>query len=284
MTTGFTDVRPTAADSGRSATANVAHQERSGGQIDPVRVNGIASDALTALHDVIRKHKVTYAEYDALKTWLIRVGEQGEWPLLLDLFIEHVVEEVANANRKGAVGTVEGPFYVPGAPESASKATLSTLDGDGGTPLLLHGTVTDLDGTPIEGALIELWHADTHGYYSQFAQGIPQWNHRGAIRTGADGRYTFQTIEPAPYQVPTDGACGALIAAAGWHAWRPAHLHVKASTPGRQLLTTQLYFDGDEYLNTDIAHAVKPELIVYPTPAASGTGRQVTYDFALDPA
>ena len=74
----------------------------------------IATDAFAALHDVIRKHRVTYAEYEALKAWLIRVGEYGEWPLFLDVCIEHVVEEVANADRKGAIGTVEGPYYVPG--------------------------------------------------------------------------------------------------------------------------------------------------------------------------
>ena len=160
-------------------------------------------------------------------------GRDGEWPLLLDLFIEHVVEEVANADRRGAVGTVEGPFYVPGAPEFAGEATAMRED-EAGTPLLFQGAVTDLVGTPIEGALVELWHADADGYYSQFAPGIPRWNLRGAIRTGADGRYAFHTIEPAPYQIPAEGACGELIAAAGWHAWRPAHLHVKASAPGKQ--------------------------------------------------
>ena len=66
---------------------------------------------------------MTYAEYDALKAWLIRVGEDGEWPLFLDVWVEHVVEEVANADRKGAVGTIEGPYYIPGSPEFRSAAT-----------------------------------------------------------------------------------------------------------------------------------------------------------------
>jgi catechol 1,2-dioxygenase len=144
--------------------------------------------------------------------------------------------------------------------------------------------VTDLDGAPIEGALVELWHADDDGYYSQFAPGIPEWNLRGAIRTGADGHYAFHTIQPAPYQIPTDGSTGALISAAGWHPWRPAHLHLKVSAPGKQLVTSQLYFDGGEYVEDDVAQAVKPELILRPTPAASGQGNEVTYDFPLDPA
>ncbi|MBV8348089.1 MAG: catechol 1,2-dioxygenase, partial [Mycolicibacterium sp.] len=80
----------------------------------------------------------------------------------------------------------------------------------------------------------------------------------------------------------TDGATGTLLAAAGWPAWRPSHLHVKVSAPGHRLITSQLYFDGGEHLHTDIASAVKPELILHPKPAAAGRGLEVNYDFVLD--
>ena len=282
--TASTEINPTAAGSGRSATERFAQKERAGGTVDQARVSAIATDAIHALHEVIRKHGVTYAEYDALKAWLIRVGEDGEWPLFLDVWLEHVVEEVANADRKGTSGTIEGPYYIPGAPEFRSEATLPMRDDEKGTPFLFQGTVTDLDGNPLENALVELWHADDDGYYSQFAPGIPEWNLRGTIVTGPDGRFTFHTVKPAPYQIPTDGSCGALIAAAGWHPWRPAHLHLKVSAPGKQLITTQLYFEGGQWVGDDVAQAVKPELILRPIPAASGTGEEVTYDFVLDPA
>jgi len=282
--TASTEINPTAAGSGRSATERFAQKERAGGTVDQARVSAIATDAIQALHEVIRKHGVTYAEYDALKAWLIRVGEDGEWPLFLDVWLEHVVEEVANADRKGTSGTIEGPYYIPGAPEFRSEATLPMRDDEKGTPFLFQGTVTDLDGNPLENALVELWHADDDGYYSQFAPGIPEWNLRGMLMTGPDGRFTFHTVKPAPYQIPTDGSCGALIAAAGWHPWRPAHLHLKVSAPGKQLITTQLYFEGGQWVGDDVAQAVKPELILRPIPAASGTGEEVTYDFVLDPA
>jgi catechol 1,2-dioxygenase len=274
---------PTAAGSGRSATERFTQKGLRTDIADPARVSAIATDAITALHEVIRKHRVTYAEYDALKAWLIRVGEDGEWPLFLDVWLEHVVEEVANADRKGTSGTIEGPYYIPGSPEFHGEATLPMRGGEKGTPFVFQGTVTDLDGTPLENARVELWHADDDGYYSQFAPGIPEWNLRGTILTGPDGRFTFHTIKPAPYQIPTDGSCGALIAAAGWHPWRPAHLHLKVSAPGKQLITTQLYFEGGQWVEDDVAQAVKPELILRPTPAASGTGEEVTYDFVLDP-
>ena len=274
---------PTAAGSGRSATERFTQKGLRTDIADPARVSAIATDAITALHEVIRKHRVTYAEYDALKAWLIQVGEDGEWPLFLDVWVEHVVEEVANAGRQGAVGTIEGPYYIPGSPESRSEATLPVRDGEKGTPFVFQGTVTDLDGTPIEDARVELWHADDDGYYSQFAPGIPEWNLRGTVLTAPDGRFAFHTIKPAPYQIPTDGSCGALIAAAGWHAWRPAHLHLKVSAPGKQLVTTQLYFAGGQHVEDDVAQAVKPDLVLHPTPVTSGQGEEVTYDFALDP-
>jgi catechol 1,2-dioxygenase len=278
------EIKATAASSGQSATELFRQKERSGATADPARVSAIATDALQALHEVIRKHRVDYAEYDALKAWLIRVGQDGEWPLFLDVWVEHVVEEVVNADRKGAVGTIEGPYYIAGSPEGHGETTLPMRDDEAGTPLLFQGTVTDLDGSPLPDARVELWHADDDGYYSQFAPGIPQWNLRGTVVTGSDGHFAFHTIKPAPYQIPTDGSCGALIAAAGWHAWRPAHLHLKVSAPGKELVTTQLYFEGGDYVDTDVAQAVKPELVLHPTPAESGTGEQVTYDFPLDPA
>ena len=242
------------------------------------------TDTLTALHDVVRRHQLTYAEYDALKAWLIRVGEDGEWPLFLDVWLEHVVEEVANADREGATGTIEGPYYVPGAPEFRAEATLPMREDEKGTPFLFQGTVTDLAGAPLEGGVVDFWQADDDGYYSQFAPGIPEWNLRGRVTTGADGTFKINTMKPAPYQIPNDGACGALIRAAGWHAWRPAHLHLKVSAPGKQLITTQLYFDGGDYVTDDVAQAVKPELVLHPQKADSGRGEQVTYDFPLDPA
>jgi catechol 1,2-dioxygenase len=282
--TATTEITPTAAGSGRSATASFARKDRTAAEVDHDRVGRIATDALAALHEVIRRHRVSYAEYDRLKAWLIGLGEDGEWPLFLDVFVEHVVEEVANADRRGAVGTIEGPYYIPGAPESSSEATLPMRADEAGAALRLEGTVSDLDGSPISGALVELWHADAEGYYSQFAPGIPEWNLRGAVRTGADGRYLFHTIRPAPYQIPTDGSTGAFIGAAGWHPWRPAHLHLKVSAPGRRLVTTQLYFDGGDFVGADVAQAVKPELILRPRPAAAGAGSEVSYDFPLDPA
>ncbi len=274
-----------AAQSGANATRVFQSKEGTARpEISKERVDEVATAAIKALHEVIRDKQVTYQEYDALKAWMIQVGLDGEWPLFLDVWIEHVVEEVANADREGSKGTIEGPYYVPNAPELPAECTLEMREDEPGTPLLFQGQVRGVDGTPLAGAVVDIWHADDAGFYAQFAPGLPDWLFRARVTADSEGRFFINTMQPAPYQIPTDGSCGKLIAAAGWHAWRPAHIHLKVSAPDHRLITTQLYFEGGEYVDTDIADAVKPELMLAPTPRADGAGNEVTYDFVLDPA
>ncbi|MCR6487419.1 catechol 1,2-dioxygenase [Amycolatopsis sp. OK19-0408] len=275
-------VTATAAASGANATERFKSDKFVGvAGTPPERVSLLAREVLEAVHGTIRKHKVSYAEYNALKAWLIAVGEDGEWPLFLDVWVEHVVEEVATEHRAGNKGTIEGPYYVPDAPERGARGSVPARDDEPGTPLTWTGRVTSTDGRTLAGAKIELWHADADGFYSQFAPGIPEWNLRASFTADESGRFEIHTVRPAPYQIPTDGACGKLIAAAGWHAWRPAHLHVKVSAPGHELLTAQLYFPGDEHNDDDIASAVKPELLLAPRPVEGGEA--IDYGFVLDP-
>jgi len=276
----MTDIA-TAAQSGASATAQFQQRARDGAHASTERVNTLVSEMISAAHDIVRRHHLTYPEYDALKAWLIQVGLDGEWPLFLDVFLEHAVEQEVNAERPGSKGTIEGPYYVPGAPSLPAQTTLPMREDEPGTPLRFAGRVQRVDGGAIDYATIDIWHADESGFYSQFAPGLPEWNLRGVVHADGQGRFDITTIVPAPYQIPTDGATGTLLAAAGWTAWRPAHLHVKVSAPGYRLITSQLYFDGGEYLHTDIASAVKPELILHPTPAV-GQGLEVNYDFVLE--
>ena len=271
-----------AAESGAGATAAFKSKQAAAAlDVPKERVSTLATEVLLAVHDTIRRHRVTYAEYDALKTWLIGVGEDGEWPLFLDVWVEHVVEEVATSHRSGNKGSIEGPYYVPNAPEQGARGTIPMRDDEPGTPLVWSGQIRSTDGTPLAGGSVQLWHADSNGFYSQYAPGLPEWNLRGTFTTGEDGRFEITTVRPAPYQIPTDGACGKLIAAAGWHAWRPAHLHVKVNAPGHEELTAQLYFPGDAHNDDDIASAVKPELVL--DIQGDESGETVTYDFVLDP-
>lgn len=54
---------------------------------------------------------------------------------------------------------------------------------------------------------------------------------------------------------------------------------VRGSRPGWMC---RACFAGGDYVEDDVAQAVKPELVLHPEPGA--TGSRVTYDFPLDPA
>lgn len=279
-----TETTASAAASGNAATDLFRASGKIGSiEVDVERVNLLASKLIKAANDIVLEERVSYDEFNALKAWLIKVGADGEWPLFLDVWLEHSVEDVATDHREGNKGSIEGPYYIPEAPEQKSPAKIEMRDDEKGTPLLFQGQVRSTDGSPLSNAKVELWHADEEGFYSQFAPGIPEWNLRGTFIADEDGNFRIDTMQPAPYQIPTDGACGQLIAAAGWHAWRPAHLHLKVSAPGHELLTAQLYFPGDEHNDDDIATAVKPELLLDIQQATEGNGVQTTYDFVLDP-
>lgn len=279
-----TETTASAAASGNAATDRFrASGKLESIEVDVERVNLLASKLIKAANDIVLEERVSYDEFNVLKAWLIKVGADGEWPLFLDVWLEHSVEDVATDHREGNKGSIEGPYYIPEAPEQKSPAKIEMRDDEKGTPLLFQGQVRSTDGSPLSNAKIELWHADEEGFYSQFAPGIPEWNLRGTFIADEEGNFRIDTMQPAPYQIPTDGACGQLIAAAGWHAWRPAHLHLKVSAPGFELLTAQLYFPGDDHNDDDIANAVKPELLLDIQPATEGNGVQTTYDFVLDP-
>jgi len=107
---------------------------------------------------------------------------------------------------------------------------------------------------------------------------------RGQLRTDADGRFWFRTVKPASYPVPNDGPVGRMLRAMGRHPMRPAHVHFIIAAPGYRTLVTQLFVEGDAYLDSDAVFGVKDSLVVdYKDVAAAGEKPRyrVSYDFRL---
>ncbi|MDA0168478.1 catechol 1,2-dioxygenase [Solirubrobacter taibaiensis] len=249
----------------------------------PDRANDLIGEILRRVHEVIVEHDVTYEEYQTAKQWFIDVGEAGEWPLFGDVFVEHVVEEQAFGKREGSQGTILGPFHLPDAPLLDAPFELPHRPDESGDRTHVSGRVTGADGTPLANANLDVWQADAEGCYSSFMPGPPAGNLRGQVRTDADGRYAFITVIPGPYTIPLDGPTGKMTAAAGWSPWRPAHIHLIVSAEGYDPLVTQLFIDSSDYLDSDVASAVKPELLVHPELRGDGEF-ELHYDFALAPA
>lgn len=247
------------------------------------RVAEVVGTLLDRIWKTIAEFDVTYQEYNAVKDWLIAVGEAGEWPLFLDVFFEHIVEQQAAAKTTASASSIQGPFYVPHVALLPWNGTVPMRADEAGERLVVRGRVLSSDGSPLAGAVVDHWQADAHGFYSHFHPSAPDGNLRGRFQTNDNGEFEIHTVVPAPYMIPHEGPTGRLLMAAGWHPWRPAHLHYFVDADGHDRLTTQLYFAGDRWVDTDVANAVKPELILEPTRLVDGV-HEVTYDFVLQPS
>jgi len=127
--------------------------------------------------------------------------------------------------------------------------------------LFIEGTVTDTDGNIIEGAKVEVWHANSLGNYSFFDKSQSDFNLRRSILTDADGKYVAQTTMPVGYGCPPDGTTQAVLNKLGRHGNRPSHVHYFVSAPGYRKLTTQFNIEGDQYLWDDFAFATRDGLV-----------------------
>ncbi len=126
----------------------------------------------------------------------------------------------------------EGPFYPVEIPADADHDLL--VNGSRTyTPAhrtKLTGSVVDVEGKPLKGAVVEIWQCDDKGHYHHPGDGgnaDPSFQGFGRSSVDTDGRYTFVTMRPARY------------------TGRTPHIHVKVKLGRKELLTTQLYVAGD---------------------------------------
>lgn len=137
-------------------------------------------------------------------------------------------DDLAGQVCEPTADNIEGPFFKDGAP---SRSVL-VRDQDKGDRLALGGVVLGAGCAPLAGVAMEIWHADHRGGYDNDG-----YQFRGRLRTDADGRWDVSTIIPGRYL--------------NGRRYRPAHIHVKLFAKGHRALTTQLYFEGDPYIDGD---------------------------------
>jgi hydroxyquinol 1,2-dioxygenase len=252
------------------------------------------------LHGFLREVRLTEAEWQAAIAFLTETGHitddrRQEFILLSDVLGASMqtiaINNEAYANATEA--TVFGPFFVDGSPEIEAGGDLA--GGAAGEPCWVSGTVTDTDGKPVAGALIEVWEADADGFYDvQYADG--RMAARGHLFSESGGAYRFWALTPTPYPIPHDGPVGRLLAAAGRSPMRASHLHFMVSAPGKRTLVTHIFVRGDDLLSSDAVFGVKESLVMDFEREAAGTaapdgrdlgGRswsRVRFDIVLAPA
>jgi len=155
----------------------------------------------------------------------------------------------------------EGPYFVD---ERLNRSDIRTDPSDGvvkeGLPLHLTLRVHEIQGrecTPLPGVMVDLWHCDARGVYSDVRERSFDTRGKKFLRgyqiTDGDGTVAFETIYP------------------GWYPGRTVHIHFKlrfivpngpGARRGREF-TSQIYFDD---ALTDRIHAQAPY-------TAKGVGR-----------
>lgn len=134
----------------------------------------------------------------------------------------------------------EGPYFVD---EHLHRSDIRSDPSDGsikeGLPLALEISVSAVNAvdeaacTPLAGAIVDIWHCDAHGVYSDVVDSgfntIGKKFLRGYQVTDKNGRVQFMTIYP------------------GWYRGRTVHIHFKIRTApehrGAHEFTSQFYFD-----------------------------------------
>jgi hydroxyquinol 1,2-dioxygenase len=271
--------------------------ERWATALDP-RTAEVMTALVRHLHDFAREVRLTEAEWMAAVHWLTRTGrisneKREEFILASDVLglSMLVVQMNHRLDEKATPATVLGPFHIEGSPEFAFGGDMS--DGVPGTPLYVHGTVRDLAGRPVGGAVLDVWQADTEGAYESQVPDVDEARLRAKYTTREDGSYCIRTIAPRGYTIPMDGPVGELIARTAISHFRPAHVHFLINVPGFEPLITHLFPEGAEYLDSDVVFGTKQELVVSfeprqpgPTPEGGSIDQpwlEARYDFVLQP-
>jgi protocatechuate 3,4-dioxygenase beta subunit len=216
-----------------------------------------------ALRTLVVDMDLSQDEWMTALAFLTDVGKADEFILLSDVLgLSVFVDERVNpSDEETTASNVQGPFYLPDAPLLEPPFRLAD-DGEPGEPMLFAGRVSDADtGSPLVGAMLEVWQADDAAMYD-LQNPAAELHLRGRFPAQDDGRFELRTIVPPPYEIPKDGPVGRLLEALGRHAWRPAHLHLKVGNPGYRQLTTMVYFEGDPWLDSDTIGSVKQPLVV----------------------
>ena len=231
------------------------------------RLIATALATVGSLHELVAVLRPSAEEFRQAIDFLTEVGHYAdarrqEWVLLADVLgVSTLIEDQNNPRPAGATpNTMAGPFYRADVPETALGADLSR-DGKG-EPLAVSGGISALDGTPVGGAIVEVWQANAEGLYeNQEPDRQPEFNLRGRFRADAQGRFHFVTVKPRGYALPSDGPVGRLMAALGLQLDRPAHIHFRVSADGYETLTTHIFDRADPAIARDAIFGVKPELM-----------------------
>ena len=124
------------------------------------------------------------------------------------------------------------------APDDVSWKAILADEKDEGEPLIISGTVFQLDGkTVAPDILIYAYHTNAKGFYGRGNGEHPHGKHHGWMLTDKQGRYEFRTIKPAPYPLRDT----------------PAHIHYTLTGVSfKEYWIDDIWFEGDALITPEI--------------------------------
>lgn len=170
------------------------------------------------------------------KEFLKALGMFSVVPFLISCKDDAVTPDTnGTSNTSGTCTTTASETAGPFPTKSPSSLVMADIRSDR-TGIDLSVTITiqnkNADCAPLEGAIVDIWHCDKDGYYSEYGgTGMQSVNFtsvhflRGRQTTDSNGQVGFTTIFP------------------GWYSGRATHIHVHIyNASGTSLLVTQIAF------------------------------------------
>lgn len=278
------------------------------GRAENPRLREIMGLLVTHLHAFVREARLSEAEFRQASALIARLGQltnaqHNEVVLMAgSLGVSQLVclQNNTDTAHPTTHQNLLGPFWRADSPRVANGGSLLRCPTPG-LPMQVLARVVDPSGHAVAGAEVDIWHCAADGLYENQAEarakpvgngGQVDMNLRGKFTTDADGRFSFWSIKPAGYPIPTDGVVGPMLKALGRHPMRPAHLHALVFKPGFKTLISQVYAADDPHLDTDaqfgataslLAHFQSPSAPPADRPDLSGPWVQVDFEFVLTP-
>ncbi|MET0273113.1 MAG: dioxygenase [Phenylobacterium sp.] len=256
---------------------------------DSPRLRTVMESLVRHLHAFARDVALTEEELDLGVDFLNRVGQathdaHNEGILLADILGLSTLVCLMNNGHKGgreAGSALLGPFWRMNAPVTPNGGSIVRCSTQG-ERLTVTGRVRDTAGAPVAGARVDVWQASPVGLYENQDPTQADMNLRGVFVTDADGVFSFETIRPAGYPVPTDGPSGELLRAQHRSPFRPAHIHFLLHKPGLKTLISQVFVDSSDKLENDVVFGATADLVAELREAGDGAWT-LDYDFVMEP-
>jgi protocatechuate 3,4-dioxygenase beta subunit len=235
---------------------------------DNARLRTVMEAFVRHMHAFAHEVKLTEAEYDLGIDFLNRIGQathdsHNEGILFADAIGFSTLVCLLNNGNAGATETAAallGPFWRANSPTTENGASI-VRSPTPGPELFVQCAVVDISGKPLANVEVDVWQSSPIGLYENQDDTQADMNLRGKFTTDASGRFSFKSVKPAGYPVPTDGPVGDMLRAQNRHPYRPAHIHFLGFKPGYKTLITQVFVDDDEHLESDVVFGVTRALI-----------------------